>query len=384
MPIRVILLRIMLWALGLAAVIGVAAVLFEGGDLAWRVVGTAVATAVACALMMAASRLVDREKSRSAGLLGMGAVILEFLGSLILIWELPRYLFGGGYEEQIALTMLYLGMAVLLVMVLLRGSQSPSGAVASHVGIWLTLTAFLVFVLAIWDPAQHPGVSYWWETGGAITVLGGLAVGSLIGLRPGDHRYWRWAGVLASIVACVMWLSEIWIGLGSDPGFVIFCVLLSLAAVIVHANLSIMCPLAVGQGWVRAVAIFAAILTAACLDVLAADDRLNLAAVDGQLFGRLAAAAGIVTGCGTLALAVLARLNRVVDFEPLSAELTTVTVLCPRCGKKQSLRIGDSACVSCKLRISIKIEEPRCPQCGYLLYGLPSNCCPECGTTVAV
>ncbi len=98
---------------------------------------------------------------------------------------------------------------------------------------------------------------------------------------------------------------------------------------------------------------------------------------------RLAAAGGILTGCGSLALAVLARMNRKVDYEPVSLELNEMTVVCPRCRKKQSVRLGDSICCACELRISIRIEEPRCPQCDYLLYRLTSDRCPECGTVIA-
>jgi hypothetical protein len=124
-------------------------------------------------------------------------------------------------------------------------------------------------------------------------------------------------------------------------------------------------------------------LTAVFVDLVVIDDLWFPVGVSSDFLGRLAAAAGIVTGCGTMALVVLARLNRKVDYEPLSPELTHITVACPRCGKKQSVCLGDSVCVGCKLRISIQIEEPRCPQCGYLLYGLPSGRCPECGTVIS-
>ncbi|MCH7808049.1 MAG: hypothetical protein IIB60_02385, partial [Planctomycetes bacterium] len=105
MTLRIVLLRAMLWSLGLSAVTGVLAVLFQGGDLVWRVVGTGVTTAIACGLMLRASTLVDREESRPAGLLGMGVVIAEFLMALLLIWEAPRHLWGVRWVEEIALTM---------------------------------------------------------------------------------------------------------------------------------------------------------------------------------------------------------------------------------------------------------------------------------------
>src|SRR5690242_18298720 len=84
---RQLLLRIMLWSLALSAVAGVAAVLLGGQDVIWRVAGTGAAAAVASGLLMAASRLVDREITRPAGLLAMAATVAEFLLGLTLIWE---------------------------------------------------------------------------------------------------------------------------------------------------------------------------------------------------------------------------------------------------------------------------------------------------------
>src|SRR3990172_5249108 len=95
MPTRAVLLRLMLWSLGLAAATGVLAVLFQGGDLVWRVVGTGIATAAACGLLIPTSVLIDRERTRAGGLLGMAVVILEFLLALGLIWELLQGFLSG-------------------------------------------------------------------------------------------------------------------------------------------------------------------------------------------------------------------------------------------------------------------------------------------------
>ena len=382
MTLRIVLLRVMLWSLGLSAATGVLAVLLQGGDLVWRVVGTGFTTAVACGLLLRASTLVDHEKSRPAGLLGMAGVIVEFLMALAQIWEAPRNLWGFSWEFELGLTMLFFGLAVVLIMSFLKLLQEPYGQIAARVGVVVTLATFVTLMIGTWAPARLFNHDEWWQTGGAIALFGLLTVLSLIGLGTGDRRYWRWGGITASIIACAMWLVEIWVGPASDLGFVIFCVLLSVGAVVAHANLSLFCPLTPEQRWVRSGTIAAAMLTAGLTDLVIIDDRFSVIPVDVNVLGRFASAAGIVTGCGTLALCVLARLNRKVDFEPFSPELSEITVVCPRCRKKQPIRIGDSACAACELRISIRIEEPRCPQCDYLLHGLTSDRCPECGAAI--
>ncbi len=124
-------------------------------------------------------------------------------------------------------------------------------------------------------------------------------------------------------------------------------------------------------------------LSAALIVLLVIDDKLFPVGIDEEVLGRLAAAGAIVAGCATLAVMVLVRMNRKVDFETLSVELAEITVVCPRCSKKQAIPVGGAICSGCELRISITIEEPRCPKCDYLLYGLPSDRCPECGTLIA-
>ena len=62
-------------------------------------------------------------------------------------------------------------------------------------------------------------------------------------------------------------------------------------------------------------------------------------------------------------------------------DLSRSPIVCPRCKISQKLLAGANKCENCKLRISIMVEEPRC-SCGYQLYHLESNNCPECGKTV--
>jgi len=66
---RKFLLRIVFWALGLAACFGAAGVIFAGHDTLWRIVGTCAGTALGAFLVLAASRQLDREATWLPGIL---------------------------------------------------------------------------------------------------------------------------------------------------------------------------------------------------------------------------------------------------------------------------------------------------------------------------
>jgi len=382
MPRRKILLRVLLWSLAIAAVAGVLTVLTQGGTVAWKVIGTASTTAVACGLLLLVSILIDRPKSHSAGMLGTAIVVVEFLLTLVAIWEIPRLLGGYNWGEEIGLTMLWIGLLGILAACCLAALHTKKGATAGWLGIVVAAAVLLSLLLAIWLPEGPHRISDWWETGAAIFVLGGLASLSLVGVGTGDRRHWRWAGIAAAAISCAMWLLDVWIGAGSDLGFVIFATLTSLAVVVTHANLVLMGSLPQGQRWVQVGTIVVAVLTAAFIDILVIDDKLGGFGRYEDLLARLAHACGIVTACGTLSLCLLVRFNRKVDFESLPSEFSAITVLCPRCGKKQAVDLGEAKCTTCGLRILVRVEEPRCPQCEYLLYGMALDRCPECGLRI--
>ncbi len=54
---------------------------------------------------------------------------------------------------------------------------------------------------------------------------------------------------------------------------------------------------------------------------------------------------------------------------------------CPRCEQWLEAPSGPARCDGCGLRLIIEIKEPRC-DCGYLLYELKGNVCPECGRVI--
>ncbi|MBU3683279.1 MAG: hypothetical protein FGM39_04580 [Phycisphaerales bacterium] len=103
-----------------------------------------------------------------------------------------------------------------------------------------------------------------------------------------------------------------------------------------------------------------------------------------QWFGRCVGASAVIVAAGTVAQPVLIRLGRSTEGaeSAIRGRRTPVACRCPRCGAACAVEANvDASCASCGLRIRIELEEPRCA-CGYLLFGLESPGCPECGAPV--
>jgi hypothetical protein len=99
---------------------------------------------------------------------------------------------------------------------------------------------------------------------------------------------------------------------------------------------------------------------------------------------QLSAVLTILVGLGTIGLPIAQKLYGLAQ-EPgeLVSTPPEIFIHCPRCDTPQTIRAGKSTCQQCQLRIEVKVEEPRCPTCGYLLFKLTSGQCPECGTKLS-
>ena len=130
--------------------------------------------------------------------------------------------------------------------------------------------------------------------------------------------------------------------------------MVSVAAVVAHANAMTWCPLKPGQRWLLWGTIAAGIATGGFVDL----GRI-MSPLHEELLGRLAGAAAIVGGCGTLALLILARINqRIVPVAATVIELREVTLTCPRCRTRQTIAIGSGKCTGCGLIIQVRVQEP--------------------------
>jgi len=255
--------------------------------------------------------------------------------------------------------------------------------IAAFVGLGAAAVIFALSMLEVWTswPFRR---TYGFDAGelaGWLVPYSLLAMLCLVGFGS-DRRHWRWIGVAAAAVAfgCIVY-ADIH-DLHGDASLLIY--ITTLAAVIAHANVMILVPLRPGQMWLRWVTLAAGVATGLFTCLAVAHNKQTWTR-DEDLYGRLAGACGIVAGCGTLALAVLARINRrgaQIGATPLT-DLREIAVVCPMCRKKQTIPLNRaSRCGGCNVQFVVRLEEPRCAVCGYSLMMLKSPVCPECGTPV--
>ena len=344
---RKVLLRIVFWALGLAACFGAAGVIFAGHDTLWRIVGTCAATAAGAFLLLAASRQLDQQKTWLPGIMAVSLIVLEHLATVGLIWNLF-----GRAEEPAAFTMLCLVAIAVPAIGFSAIMKRPDGALSARVGLLASAVVFLLLLVGTWGGwLGAVRAERWHSLALSLAVFAVLAVLCLIGSGT-DRRHWRWLGVVAAAAAFSICAYAIILDIHKTSAF--FVCVVSVAAVAAHANSMAWCLLKPAQRWLLWGTIGAGIATGGFVDLAKITSPWQ-----EEMLGRLAGATAIIAGCGTLALLILARINQ--RFAPVAttlADLREVTLTCPRCRAKQTIAIGSGKCDACGLVIQVRVHEP--------------------------
>ncbi|MCA9179699.1 MAG: hypothetical protein KDB14_34825 [Planctomycetales bacterium] len=361
--LRRLSLKVMLWMVAAAAVIGVLTVLTASYEVLGRVAGTVVATAIAAGLLWPLSVMVDQPEKQSAGLLGMFNVVLVYIMVVPLIWDLDPH------GRQMLFSSLVFGLTAPFGMFYLTLTRQPAGWIASRVGVATYVTVVAVWLLATWQSNKWDVItSNWFATGWWCAAYGNLSAACLCGL-PRLSWNWRWIGVLFSLLAWMLGMAAQW----SDKAFDddTLTLLTSVCVVVAYASLALVAPLRAGQQWLRVGAILASIVSAACFDV----EKLTSSMPGFHTAGRVSAAAAILASCGALALVILARLNGVgartvkSPAEPAfprlaksQGETRHIRMTCPDCETPLAGPIGTLECPHCRLRITVSIQPPQVPE----------------------
>jgi hypothetical protein len=299
--------------------------------------------------------LIDRDDHRNVGLFGAASVIAIYFLAAPSIWNL------GHRGEEAALAGLIVGLMLPAGLVIMLMTNTRVARVSGLVGMGLYVLVLASFLIALWYPGRWYRNEEWWQTGFALAGFGTVVLGNLVGVATNDRRHWRWLGVLAALVACGLSLGEVWrvwaFALASEE---VIVVITSLAIAVAHANLTMLVPLKGAQVPLRWATITAVAVTAFGLDVDLLFELSKARSI--SVFARLALASGILASCGTLALVILACLNRLTGRGVTEGHGATITIRCPKCDQRQTIPLEDAACSRCGLRIQVHVEEPQIGQ----------------------
>ncbi len=91
----------------------------------------------------------------------------------------------------------------------------------------------------------------------------------------------------------------------------------------------------------------------------------------------------VLAGLGTIVVPVAAYGRADRDQAPVESieRRLRIELECPKCRQMQEMQTGNPRCRNCHAWLTVEVEEPRCA-CGYLLYQLSGDYCPECGAPI--
>jgi ribosomal protein L37E len=198
------------------------------------------------------------------------------------------------------------------------------------------------------------------------------------------------AGIVSSLVACVLWIIVIY---GSDLAperyvlvgqcgsmFTLLAFATSWTGLLAlvkarSAWLGVFRILVLGASWVWC----AGIALMIWLGPILAQVNEDLLMVVLSIFGMLGPLL-LLTGFAFSAMVRADERRRKRRRDTIPARIG-LAMTCPRCGVEQTFRVGAARCASCGFAMFIEFEEPRC-ECGYPLYQLEGQKCPECGRPI--
>ena len=366
--------KVMLGGLGAIAILGAMAAVFGGGEL-WQAMVTAIAGVVAAVLSMAFAPLLSRARFRVAGYGGMAVVSLLFVLLTAAVWGDVGSL---DVQQELGFAFLY---GVLYGPIVVAGLALIAFEKTVRMG-WAWIVAGSIALLLGWfsavdAPQSEELLVAAMSIGYGMGVLGGAW---LAGITSGDHwrKHWRWGGLVLTFIGSITLIDAAWKSVifeREDDAFKITTILFSMAGVVGYASVVGLARLIGGQKIVR----LAANAVAAGLALL-----ITLAIItENDVYAGPMGAAAIVFTCMSLALIVLAAMNRKGDASSTLVAATRFAFTCPRCNHAGDVGAGKNACATCGLKVEIRMEEPSCPGCGYLLMHNTNGVCPECGVRFA-
>jgi transcription elongation factor Elf1 len=195
-----------------------------------------------------------------------------------------------------------------------------------------------------------------------------------------------WVGLGTSLAALAVWVLTVWseplrIGSGGFDTLIKIGTTLTVACCwAAHFGILLLLPVQRREWRILRTATF---VTTGLLGVAIVVTAWG--EIDKEWMFKVIAVLSILGSCGTVVTPILALIERIQRRgEPVTIQRSLrLTLTCPRCGRDQQVLVGRSKCQECGLQFRIEVEEPHCT-CGYPIYKVEGDRCPECGRAIPV
>jgi len=408
MNLRAIILRVMLGALGLAALFGVTAIFTDGLIPAGRLLGTSITIAIGSGMLLPVSANNAARRFSPLAMVWTGYVGIGALLVIGAIWYRGPVGLGWGMELPAGSWIGYgLGAMIVAVGPLTRRNvrMDLTYRIAESVALWGAGISFgAAFMMQM---AFGTGMGGEFALASYFILLGTTVIGAIcaMGLRTAPAKPTRDAiapgtadralaavGLLCTGIASILWLWYVFheirpFGSGGDT-MLLVPDRLHVAAATATSTLALCSglwlmlsafPLKGATRLLRYVVVACtacagAIVTAEFMDVMWSDWR-------DLMLERVLAALLVVDACAILAAVVVLRISKASGPAGDRARpVATARLTCPRCQRPHIANRGESTCAECGLVFLLEFRDDRCPACLYDLRALPPGSpCPECG-----
>ncbi|HRQ75388.1 MAG TPA: hypothetical protein PK098_05650 [Phycisphaerales bacterium] len=186
--------------------------------------------------------------------------------------------------------------------------------------------------------------------------------------------------------AAMLWWPVLWDSLRSSQQMLyarLAGMLTIFAIACVHSGFLAVVPSRGGTGLGLKLVLAAVAWTTSVVAMATLFDDIMVSNVMGALAMNILIFGSVFTALGTIFVpVVLLTMKRRENARRESlGERIEVELCCPKCSTEQVTRTGPTRCIACGTLMNIELEEPRC-DCGYSLFRLRADTCPECGTVI--
>lgn len=391
---RTLLLKVMLIALGMSALLGVAAIFSPSVLQAQKLTVSSMLLVVACGLLLPTSSTGPRKGFTPLQLVWGLYLVIGSLLSLAWIWSWSK----SNNFQAFSTGWFSIGIPAMMIAAVPLKRRSDtldrSCVLAENIVMVAVSAAFvvgMVMLMQLWNQPQLPFVPHCFSVisgGGVIAGSCAVAFRSAQGANQ-TTRLDRKVAVLGLICTClavVMWL--LW-GVHEFDPFGVFAasatlgskdlaIATGLSTLAVTIGIWTLLGIAPFHGYAAYLRHFTTVFTLVlgCIVTATAAQVLLFDFIVMRVVGALV----VVNGSALLAAGVMLRLSKTSRMLVNNASMIKIMELkCPRCLTARRATCGESTCAQCGLTMLLQFRDDNCPACQYNLRGNTAAQCPECG-----